>query len=56
MAESELPPKTVKIALVLTAVLAISTLVAMGIHLNSLEARPTNQPSTQAPDDNTKEP
>ena len=36
--------------------LLFSTLVAMGIHLNSLEARPTNQPSTQAPDDNTKEP
>jgi hypothetical protein len=56
MTEPELPPKNVKIALVLVAVLAVSTIVGMGIYLNGLEARPPNQPSTQAPDDNTKAP
>jgi hypothetical protein len=54
--QAELPPKSVKIALVLVAIVAIATIVGMGIHLNRLEATPTNQPSTQAPDNNTKEP
>ena len=54
MAEPELPPKSAKIALFLVAILAVSTLVGMGIYLNGLEALPTNQPSTVTPDDNTK--
>ena len=56
MAEPELPPKSAKIALFLVAILAISTFVGMGIYLNGLETRPTNQPSTQTPEDNTKAP
>ena len=48
MAEPELPPKIAKIALVLTAILFISTLVGMGIYLNGLEASPTNQPTTES--------
>jgi hypothetical protein len=56
MAEPELPPKSAKIALILVAILAISTFVGMGIYLNGLETRPTNQPSTQTPEDNTKQP
>jgi hypothetical protein len=49
MAEAEYPPTTVKIGLVLIAVLAIGTLVGMTIHLNSLESSAANQPSTEAP-------
>jgi hypothetical protein len=56
MAEPELPPKSAKIALILVAILAICTFVGMGIYLNGLETRPTNQPSTQTPEDNTKQP
>jgi hypothetical protein len=49
MAEAEYPPTTVKIGLVLIAVLAIGTLVGMMIHLKSLESSAANQPSTEAP-------
>jgi hypothetical protein len=56
MAEPEFPPKSAKIALYLAAILAICTFVGMGIYLNGLETHPTNQPSTQTPQDNTKEP
>jgi hypothetical protein len=49
MAEAEYPPKTVKIGLVLIAVLAIGTLVGMTFHLNSLESSAAHQPSTEAP-------
>ena len=56
MAEPELPTQSAKIALYLVAILAICTFVGMGIYLNGLETRPTNQPSTQTPEDNTKQP
>jgi len=49
MAETEYPPKSAKIALVLSAILWIAAVVGLGIHLNNIEARPTSQPSTQAP-------
>jgi hypothetical protein len=50
MAEPEYPPKSVKIALVLSAILWIGTIVGLAIHLpNIVEARPTNPPSTQTP-------
>jgi hypothetical protein len=52
----EYPPQIVKIALVLSAILWIATMGYAMTHLNSIDARPTNQPSTQAPDDNTKAP
>ena len=51
---TEEPPKIAKIALVLSAILWIATMGYALTFLNSIEARPTNQPSTQAPDDNTK--
>jgi hypothetical protein len=47
----EYPPQIVKIALVLSAILWIATMGYAMIHLNSLDARPTN---TQAPDENTQ--
>jgi hypothetical protein len=49
MAEAEYPPQTIKIGLVLIAVLAIGTLVGMIIHLNKLESSAANQPSTEVP-------
>ena len=52
----ELPPKSAKIALVLTAILWIITMVWAMIHLNNIDGRPTSQPSTQAPADNAKQP
>jgi hypothetical protein len=52
----EYPPQIAKIALVLSAILWIATMGYAMTHLNSIDARPTNQPSTQAPDDNTKAP
>jgi hypothetical protein len=53
---TEEPPKIAKIALVLTAILWIGTMGYALIFLNSTDARPTNQPSTQAPDETTKAP
>jgi hypothetical protein len=52
MAEPEYPPKSVKIALVLVAILWIGTFVGLAIHLPNIDARPTNQPTTQAPGSN----
>ena len=57
MAElAEYPPKSVKIALVLTAILWIGTMAWVALFLNKMEARPTSQPSTQAPADNANAP
>ena len=44
---NEYPPRSAKIALVLTAIVWIATVVGLGIHLNKIEARPT--PSAPAP-------
>jgi flagellar basal body-associated protein FliL len=52
----ELPPKSAKIALVLTAILFIVTMVWVMFFLNKINAQPTSQPSTQAPADNAKQP
>jgi hypothetical protein len=52
----EHPPKLAKIALVLTAVLWIVTMIWVMLFLNKIEAQPTSQPSTQAPADNAKQP
>jgi hypothetical protein len=49
MAELEYPPKSVKIALVLSAILWIGTFVGLAIHLPNIGARPTSPPSTQTP-------
>jgi hypothetical protein len=49
MAELEYPRKSAKIALVLGAILWIGTLVGLAVHLPNIDARPTSQPSTQAP-------
>jgi hypothetical protein len=49
MAEHEYPPKTVKIALVLSAILWIGTVLGLAIHLPKVGAQPTSQPSTPAP-------
>jgi hypothetical protein len=49
-------PKDREDALVLSAILWIATMGYLMTTLNSIDARPTNQPSTQAPDDNTKAP
>ena len=51
---TEYPPKSVKIALVLTAILWIGTMIWAALFLNKIEARPTSQPSTQAPADNAQ--
>ena len=53
---TEEPPKIAKIALALSAILWIATMGYALTFLNSIEARPTNQPSTQAPDDSAKAP
>jgi hypothetical protein len=53
---TEEPPKIAKIALVLSAILWIATMGYALTFLNSIEARPTNQPSTQAQDDSAKAP
>ena len=50
------PPQSVKIALVLTAILWIGTMAWAMTYLNSLGANPTAQQSTPAPDDNAKQP
>ena len=52
----EYPPKIAKIGLVLSAILWIATMGYAMIFLNSIDGRPTNQPSARAPDDNTKAP
>jgi hypothetical protein len=48
----EYPPQSVKIVLVLTSILWLVTMVWALLFLNKIEARPTSQPSTQAPADN----
>jgi hypothetical protein len=55
MAEAPYPPQSAIIALVLSAILAISTLGYVAIYRNNI-AHPTTQPSTPAPDENTKAP
>jgi hypothetical protein len=48
----EYPPQSVKILLVLTAIVWLGTMVWALLFLNKTDAQSTSQPSTQAPAEN----
>jgi hypothetical protein len=48
----EYPPQSVKILLVLTAIVWLGTMVWALLFLNKVDAQSTSQPSTQAPAEN----